>query len=211
MSNTLFIILLSIISIAFAQFSNCAKLGLHTLEWKVTPDNKRVEFQAKVSKGQKGWVAFAVATETSSNVGMNNMTLVMGFKNGTKFNTNEYWFNSPNRGGRPVLYSPEETQMTAATLSDNGDEGLTLTFSRPLTANNVPYYFPIETGKKVRVVIAYNLADLPTSPSNWAKHNKIDGKDVDLFAPYGIAECNSASTPKLVLFSIFAILLTYFL
>jgi hypothetical protein len=210
MSNTLFIVLFSLISIAFAQFSNCAKLGLHTLEWKVTPDNKRVEFQAKVSKGQKGWVAFAVATDTSSNVGMNNMTLVMGFKNGTKFITNEYYYSSTQRGGKPVLYTPEESQMTAATLSDNGDEGLTLTFSRPLTAN-VPHYFPIETGKKVRIVVAYNLADLPESPSIWKKHNKIDGKDVDLSAPYGIAECNSASTPKLVLFSVFAILLTYFL
>jgi hypothetical protein len=208
MKNTLFIILLSIISIAFAQYSNCAKLGAHTLEWKITPDNKRVEFQAKATKGQKGWVAFAVATETSSSVGMNNMTLVMGFKNGTKYFTNEYYYSSSVRVGKPVLYTPQETQMTSATLTDIGDEGLNLYFSRPLTSST-PYYHPIQSGKKVRVVIAYNLATVPLSSSNWAYHTKYDGKDIDLFVPYGIAECNSASSSKLVLFSIFVILLAY--
>jgi hypothetical protein len=208
MRNILFIILLSFISLAFAQFPNCAKLGLHTLEWKVA--NQRVQFQAKISQGQRGWVSLGVGTDSSLSDGMNNITLVMGFKNGTNFYSNEYYYSSINKFGRPTLYSSQDTQMTANALAVNGADGLTLNFTRPLTSNVLNYY-PILSGKKVKMIIAYNSDTLPTSASVWLRHTKYDVKDIDLTAAYGIAECNSAPTQQLVLLSVIAIFLTYFL
>eukprot|EP01080_Neovahlkampfia_damariscottae_P012231 gene12231-5817_t len=208
MSQTLLIFIFAIVSFAYAQYPNCAKLGLHKVEWTVS--ETRVDFKATVERGQKGWVALSVGPETTT-YRMNNLTLAMGFKNGTQFVVNEYYHNDPSSNvGRPVLYTEQEKQMTADTVADNGAEGLTLTFSRPLTAN-VHDYHPIVKGKKVRLTVAYNLENTPASPSSWRKHNKVDGKDVDLFAPYGVAECNSASTPKIMLIAIIAVVLTYLL
>ena len=206
MSKTLLVFIFAIITLAYAQYPNCAKLGSHKVEWVVS--ETRVDFKASVANGQKGWVALSVGPETTT-FRMNNLTLAMGFKNGTDFHVNEYYFNSDtNNVGRPIIYTAQEKQMTADTVADNGAEGLTLTFSRPLTST-VHNYHPIVKGKKVRVTVAYNLDTTPKSATEWSKHSKLDGKDVDLFAPFGVSECNSASTPTIVLFTFFVIALTY--
>ena len=206
MSKVLLVFFLIFTTLTFAQYQNCAKVGAHKVEWNFTTTT--VIFKATVTSGQKGWVALSVGTETVANK-MNNLTLAMGYKSGTTFNINEYYHNNPSSNvGRPTVYTAQEKQMTSASVADNGSEGLILSFTRPLTSN-VKNYYPIVKGTKVRITVAYNVDSVPTSSTSWSKHTKVDGKDVEL-SSHGVAECSGAfTTSKIVLFTIFGVILTY--